>query len=131
MQKSTLLIFSLVCAVVLLACSKSEPVSNENSAAANTNKAASTPATSTTSTTASVDKVGVGECDEFIAKYEACVKDKVPELVRAQYQTTLGQWRKSWHDLAANPQTKATLAATCKQALESARTSMKSFNCTF
>ena len=131
MQRSTLLVFSLLCAVVLLGCYKSGPASNANSAATNTNKAASTPATSTSSTTASVDKVGVPECDDFIARYDACMTDKVPEMARAPYKTTLAQWRKSWHDLAANPQTKATLAAACKQAIETARTSMKSYNCTF
>ena len=33
--------------------------------------------------------------------------------------------------LAANPNTKATLAAACKQSAESARASMKSYGCTF
>jgi|SRR5215468_7039520 len=132
MPKITLLILSLICVAALLGCYKSEPASNANSTTTNANKAASTPATSTSSnTTAAADKVGVPECDEFITKYDACVSDKVPEAARAQYKTTVAQWRKSWHDLAANPQTKATLAAACKQAAESARTSMKSYNCTF
>ena len=131
-MKITLLILSLLCVAVLVGCNKTEPASNANSTTTNANKAASTPATSTSSnTTAAAEKIGVPECDEFITKYDACVSDKVPEAARAQYKTTVAQWRKSWHDLAANPQTKATLAAACKQAAESARTSMKSYNCTF
>ncbi|HEX9629190.1 MAG TPA: hypothetical protein VF961_04160 [Pyrinomonadaceae bacterium] len=71
------------------------------------------------------------ECDEFIAAYDACVSSKVPEAARAQYKTAIEQWRSSWRKLAANPNTKATLAAACKQSAESARASMKSYGCTF
>jgi hypothetical protein len=39
--------------------------------------------------------------------------------------------RKSWQTLAANPQTKASLAQACKTASESARQSFKSFGCDF
>ena len=69
--------------------------------------------------------------DEFIANYDACISSKVPEMARAQYKTTIDQWRTSWKKLAANPQTKGTLAAACKQSAEQARTSMKMYNCTF
>jgi hypothetical protein len=123
------LLLCIVCAIVLVGCAKSEPTSNT---AANANKAASatTPA-STTAPVASADKIGVPECDEFIANYEACVTGKVPEVARAQYKTAIEQWRTSWKKLAENPQTKGTLAAACKQSAEQARASMKSFNCTF
>ncbi|HEV7681611.1 MAG TPA: hypothetical protein VGO68_05780, partial [Pyrinomonadaceae bacterium] len=117
----------LVCAIVLVGCAKSEPTSETNA-----NKA---PAATTPSNTAPVamagEKIGVPECDEFIANYEACVTGKVPEVARAQYKTAIDQWRTSWKKLADNPQTKGTLAAACKQSAEQARTSMKSFNCTF
>ena len=45
--------------------------------------------------------------------------------------TTMKTTREQWRKLAANPTTKGGLAAACKQALESARTSMKMYNCTF
>ena len=76
-------------------------------------------------------KIGVPECDEFIANYDACVSSKVPEVARAQYKTAIEQWRTSWKKLAENPQTKSTLAAACKQSAEQARASMKTYNCTF
>ena len=85
----------------------------------------------TAAPTATADSVGVPECDEFIAAYDACVSSKVPETARAQYKTAIAQWRSSWSKLAANPNTKATLAAACKQSAESARASMKSYGCTF
>ena len=91
--------------------------------------ASPTPATSTAS--ASSDNIGVPECDDFIAKYEACVSNKVPEMVRAQYQASLKQWKESWKKLAENPQTKPSLVAACKQAAEQQAAALKSFGCNF
>jgi hypothetical protein len=97
--------------------------------------ATSTPATkaspAATTTSATGDKVGVAECDAFIEAYETCINNKVPAAMRPQFNSGLATWRKQWHDLAANPQTKPTLVQACKTTLESARTSMKSYGCTF
>jgi hypothetical protein len=133
MSKRISLLLCVVCAVVLIGCSKSEPTNESGATTANANKAAATSTTPATTapTTAAADKIGVPECDEFIANYDACVSTKVPEVARAQYKTAIEQWRTSWRKLAENPQTKATLAAACKQSAETARTSMKSYNCTF
>jgi len=124
------ILLCLVCAIVLVGCAKSEPTSNAPSSNANKAAAATTPASTAPVATAG-EKIGVPECDEFIANYEACVTGKVPEVARAQYKTAIEQWRTSWKKLADNPQTKPTLAAACKQSAEQARASMKSFNCTF
>jgi hypothetical protein len=121
------LFLCVVCAIVLVGCAKSETNTNTN---ANTAARTASPA-ATTATTASADKIGVPECDEYIAAYDACVSGKVPEVARAQYKTALDQLRTSWKKLAANPQTKPSLAAACKQATEQARTAMKTYNCTF
>jgi hypothetical protein len=115
----------LMCGLLLVACSSQEVT---------TNRASSTPAASTATPAAPVstgDKIGVPECDDFIAAYDACVSSKVPEVARAQYKTAIEQWRTSWKKLAENPNTKATLAAACKQSAEQARVSMKTYNCTF
>jgi hypothetical protein len=126
--------------LLLLACGSSDNSNTANTTAtnANANRAATTnaaaPATNTAATTntaAAADKVGVPECDDYLAKYDACVTGKVPEAARAQYNASLAQMRKSWHDLAANPQTKASLAQACKTATETARTAMKSYGCAF
>lgn len=132
LQKISLLL-CVVCAIVLVGCSKSEPPTNgESATTANANKATSstTPATATTATTAG-EKIGVPECDEFLAAYDACVSDKVPEAARAQYKASIEQWRSSWRKLSGNPDTKASLAAACKQSAESTRASMKTYGCTF
>ena len=122
------LFLCVVCALVLVGCTKTETNTNAN---ANTAATKTTTPASTTATTASADKIGVPECDEFIANYDACVSSKVPEVARAQYKATIEQWRTSWKKLAENPQTKSTLAAACKQSAEQARASMKTYNCTF
>ena len=102
------------------------PTSSATTPAANT-----TSSTTTTTTTASGDKVGIAECDDFIAKYEACINSKVPEAQRAQYKPALDQWRSQWRQLAGNPQTKASLAQACKTAQDQAKTSMKTYGCDF
>ena len=122
------LLLVAVSAFLLVGCSKTET----NTAPANTNKAttATTPA-ATSPVSASAEKIGVPECDEFITAYEACVSGKVPEAQRAQYKTGIEQWRSSWRKLASNPATKPTLAAVCKQSAAQARASMTSYGCTF
>ena len=122
------LFLCVVCAIFLVGCAKTETNTNSN---ANTAATKTTTPASTTATTASADKIGVPECDEFIANYDACISSKVPEVARAQYKTAIEQWRTSWKKLAENPQTKSTLAAACKQSAEQARASMKTYNCTF
>ncbi|HEY0100474.1 MAG TPA: hypothetical protein VGB76_16130 [Pyrinomonadaceae bacterium] len=130
------------CALLLLACggasnSNNAPATNAPAANTNAGKASATNTAAPASTApasnagSSGDTIGVPECDDYLAKYETCVSSKVPEAARAQYQSTLAQTRKSWRDLAANPQTKASLAQACKTATESARQTMKSIGCEF
>ena len=83
------------------------------------------------STTASADKIGVAECDNFIAKYEACVNSKVPETARSMVKANLDSMRTAWKNAAATPQGKAGLAQGCKQALNQARTTLGSYGCSW
>src|SRR6266542_3684311 len=71
---------------VLIGCSQSANNSNNHNAAANTNRPATTTSSPATtippaSTTAG-GKIGVPECDDFIAKYDACVSGHVPHAAR-------------------------------------------------
>src|SRR5258708_35135066 len=95
---------------------------------ANSNKPATmtTPAKSTAAS--SGEKIGVPECDEYLAKYEGCA-GKVPEAGRAAYNSAGEQLRASWKKLAANPATKGTLAAACKQATEAQAAAWKGYGC--
>ena len=129
MSRTILLIASLVCAVLLFGCSKSETMNNSNSASSTEKPATSTPAAGTASSSA--DKIGVPECDDFIAKYDACVSNKVPEMVRAQYKEAIARWRSEWRRAANDPATRPTLVATCKQIADQQAAALKSFGCAF
>jgi len=131
MKRITLVIFMTAVSLVLFACSKTENTSNSNANSSTTaTKSMATPGTSTASTSAG-DKIGVPECDDYIAKYESCVRSKVPETMRAQMESTLKTARDNWKKAAETPQGKGTLAAVCKQANDAAAASMKAWGCTF
>ena len=131
MLKNTLLIISILSMAFLIGCSQGTETTSNTSTA--TPKPAATPANTTASTTtASADeKIGVPECDDFIAKYDACVSSKVPEAARAQYKNAVGEWRKSWKKLAETPATKASLAQACKTAHDQQAKALASYGCTW
>jgi len=130
MLTKTLLIFAVLCTAILIGCSKTDTMENSNTMA-NSNKpaTAATPAKSTAAS--SGEKIGVPECDDFIAKYDSCVSSKVPEAARAQYKSAVDQWRSSWKKLADNPATKGTLAAACKQAAAQQEAALKQYGCSW
>ena len=132
MSRTLLLMASLVCAVLLLGCAKTENANN-NKTAGTEKTTGSAPSSSTPGTTAasSDDKIGVPECDDFIAKYDACVSNKVPEMVRAQYKDAIARWRTEWKKLANDPATRPQLVTACKQAAEQQAAALKSFGCSF
>ena len=128
MTKKTPFLLSLCFAagVGLLACGGAGSSDNtSNAAGGNTNKAASGNTSASTG-----DKIGVPECDEYISKVEACLA-KVPAAGQPAVKTSLDTMRKTWKDAAATPQGKAGLAAGCKSALDTAKTSMSSYGCSW
>ena len=140
MLKAILLTLCALCALLLVGCSYSTTTNNNNMSMGNTSRpamASSTPAmmTSTPAATAktsdSGEKIGVPECDEFIAAYETCVSAHVPATAQAQYKAALAGWRNAWRNAASTPQGKAGLAKTCKTVIEQTRASMKPMGCTF
>jgi hypothetical protein len=128
MLSKTLLILAVLCTAILIGCSKTDNMNNSNTLAGNSNK---TTTASTPATVPAGEKIGVPECDDFIAKYDACVSSKVPEQARAQYKSAIAQWRASWKKLAENPATKGTLAAACKQAAAQQEAALKSYGCSW
>ena len=74
-------------------------------------------------------KIGVPECDEYLAKYEACINAKVPEAERAALMSPLEMMRKGWQKAVTNQQAKAALPGGCKIALTTAKESMSRFSC--
>ena len=135
MSKSLLLMICILTGLLVLACAKSTTMdTNKNGngmAPANTNSPATATTSSTNSSASAADKIGIAECDTFLTEYDNCVSTKVPEAARAQYKQALTTWRTEWKKLADNPQTRGTLASICKTQLETARTQLKAYNCTF
>ena len=131
MVRTSLLILSVLLVAIFIGCNKTE-TGNSNMAAENSNKSMTSAPTNASTTTASTgEKIGVPECDDYVAKYESCLRSKVPEAMKASLESSLKTARENWKKSAENPQAKATLAAACKQAKEAAAASMKNFGCTF
>ncbi len=84
---------------------------------------------SSTSAAATGDSVGVAECDEFLTKYEKCVKDNVPAAAKPGLQQSIDTMRTTWKQSAQNPITKSALAQGCQQALEQTKTAMSQYKC--
>jgi hypothetical protein len=134
MSKSLLLMSCIVIGLLVLACAKSVETNKNGETNASAPVPAGTPVappTNKNDNTGATAQVGVAECDTFITAYENCVTTKVPEAARAQFRSSIATWRTEWKKLADNPQTRGTLASVCKTQLETARTQMKAYNCTF
>ena len=94
----------------------------------------STTTTTTTTTTADTKPAadgltGVPECDDYIAKYEKCIGDKVPEMARSAMKDAFAKTRDAWKTAAATPEGKSTLAMACKTAMEQAKTALSAYGC--
>jgi hypothetical protein len=129
---------ALVCGVFFLTnCSSTTTGTNNTTAKNDAPKNTATTTTNTTTTTTETktepagDSVGVAECDEYIKKYEACLTKiaKDAPQVQPSLKTAFEQQRNSFKQAAANPQSKATLASICKQAIETAKTSTAAYKC--
>src|SRR5262249_54543501 len=75
--------------------------------------------------------IGVPEGDGYMTKFEKCGSDKVPALGQAALKQSLEQQREGFKQAAANASSKAALATQCKQMLDTARTSMSAYGCSF
>jgi hypothetical protein len=74
----------------------------------------------TTASASSGDSIGVAECDQYLAAYESCLKDKVPAAARDMMKSSFETTRASWRQAAATPEGRAGLATACKTARDAA-----------
>ena len=81
--------------------------------------------------TASGESTGVPECDDFLAKYEKCVDDKMPAVTKGSMKDAISKMRATYKTSASNPVAKPGLAQGCKQALETTKQAMAQYNCTW
>lgn len=74
---------------------------------------------------------GVAACDDFIAKYDACISGKVPAAQQAAFKSQIEQLKKTWTELAKDSSTKPALEASCKQSADQMKTGLQSYGCSF
>jgi hypothetical protein len=77
------------------------------------------------------DAVGVPACDDFLAKYEACVSAKIPSAQQPAFRSSIEQMRSAWASAAKDPVAKPALESACTQSSEQAKTSAANFGCSF
>ena len=129
---------ALTFAVVSFGCGGGATNTTSNTTANKTNTTTTT--TTNTTTTAPANSsaansemkadasepgTGVAECDEYIKKYEACLTSiaaKAPQAAPGLKSSFEAQ-RNAFKSAASTPQGKATLPATCKQAMDTAKSS--------
>jgi hypothetical protein len=125
-MKSRSFAFLSATVVLTIACGEAQ-------APAKTAPAAAAPAAAAPAAPAAAGgaEFGVKECDDYLAKYVACVDSKVPEAARAALRQSLDQTKAQWKQAAATPQGKDALATACRQMTETAKTSMTAYGCSF
>jgi hypothetical protein len=87
------------------------------------------PTAAPTSTVAAADKIGIAECDDFLAKYEVCVNDKLPADQRGTFAANMTQWRTAWKTAAENPASRDMMKTTCTQTHEQMKAAFKTYGC--
>jgi hypothetical protein len=112
-MKSTLVMAALV---LVAGCNKAPEAPAETATA---------PAAVAAAGGAAVD-TGVPECDAYLTKVMACIKDKVPEAQRKMMEDGIAQSKASW----AAVTDKTALAAQCKAASEQAKATYGAMGCT-
>lgn len=126
--RSLLLAFALA----LSACSENSTGNSSTPSAAAPAPATAEESAGRSATVAASDAVtGIPECDNFLAAYERCVADKVPEASRGTFDTSLKQWKDSWKQMASDPNTKAMMPSVCAQSQAASAQSMQAYGCSF
>jgi hypothetical protein len=88
-------------------------------------------ALSLTPSLAFAQEIGIAACDDFIAKYEACITGKLPAETQAQFTGALTEWRTEWKKLAADPNNNMILTGVCNQMQEQTKASLTPYGCAF
>ena len=63
------------------------------------------------------EAIGVAECDEYVARYEACL-EKMPGPAGEAPRQALHAQRESLRATAANPSSRAAVKRTCRELME-------------
>ena len=81
--------------------------------------------------TCHAESTGVAACDDFLEKYTTCVTSKIPAAAQSAYKAQLDQTRKMWVDMGKNVGAKPAMEASCKQTMNTMKTALASYGCSF
>lgn len=74
---------------------------------------------------------GIPECDEFIRKYENCVRTGMPAAVRPAMLKALAQMRQTYRKAGRSPRARKSLATACTRTGKTMARSMARYKCTW
>ncbi len=72
--------------------------------------------------------VGIAECDAYLRKYVACIRDEMPAASRPAMLEAMARTAEAWRDAATGP-ARTALAATCTDADAASREALTSMGC--
>lgn len=87
------------------------------------------PAESSIANAADDNVIGIIQCDEYLTKVSACVRDKAPADQRDALNAETRQLFVTWKEAADHPQHRATLPQACAVNLELAKEEFAPFGC--
>jgi hypothetical protein len=76
------------------------------------------------------DKVGIAACDDFLAKYEACLA-KMPSASQQATKDSIQQMRAAWKAGAADANSRSALESACKSSADSMKQATASYGCSW
>ncbi len=121
-------LIGIVAILTLVSCTK-EQAKEELGAVQKANEAAA--AASAHANVATIDPIGVPECDSYLEKYEVCLTSKVPAQQQQVYRARLEAQRRQWRQATADPGGRDALVQQCKEAATLAKDTFGSFGCEF
>ncbi len=114
--------------LALAGCTK-EQASDELGAVKKANEVAAQ--ASAHANVATIEPLGIAECDSYLQKYETCLTDKVPAQEQEPYRVKLEFQRRAWERAAADPAGRDALVKECTDAATLAKDTFGKYGCDF
>jgi uncharacterized lipoprotein YbaY len=73
--------------------------------------------------------IGIVQCDDYLARVDACIHGKVPASERAALASEAHQLFTTWKEAAADPQHRATLPQACSITHDVAKDEFAKYGC--
>lgn len=73
--------------------------------------------------------LGVAECDDYIARYQKCIDEKIPERSKKAYKEVIDETVKYWKTQTESPEEKMGLVSACNVAYLGSRKTLAAFGC--